>query len=427
MASLSDSVEGAISALHEHQRREILNRVLQFVEEKSVTAPGTPDAARLRAEHEAVIIRASTTDDFERAMNEMLKRLGRHAGLFHGSRPRSPSRIAFAATFLRAETPHDGPRYLFAGVHPGGPADRAGARPGDIVLTIDEVDLVPPAEVPFALGHVYTLQVRRGSATLTLTIDVPASQSKERPLVVPEQVVTTFRITPQIAVLRVTMFPGNLGIDVAKDISRAVDELATRCLIIDLRGNSGGGTGFLRLMSCLCPDRRGVGYTIGPRLLRSGFDKNKLPRLSRIPRSTFGVFPLVAGLALRDWRALLERSVALFTEGLGPRPHHGHIAMLVDGYSASAAEMVAAFGYEERLTTIVGTKTAGALGGAKAWDVGHGYRVALPVLAYVTWKGTHYDGRGIVPHIEEPLSPEALWNGADNQVARARAALGEAG
>jgi carboxyl-terminal processing protease len=219
------------------------------------------------------------------------------------------------------------------------------------------------------------------------------------------------------------MFPGNLGMDVAKDISRAADELATRSLIVDVRGNSGGGTGFLRLMSVLCPDRRGVGYTIGPRLSRSGFDKNKLPRLARIPRSKFGVATLVAGLALRDWRALRERSVALFTEGLGQRPYHRRVAMLVNGYSASAAEMVAAFAYEEGLATLVGTKTAGALGGANAWDVGYGYRVALPVLAYVTWKGTHYDGRGISPHIEEPLSPEALWNGVDSQLARARAAL----
>jgi carboxyl-terminal processing protease len=349
--------------------------------------------------------------------------LGRHAGLFHGSRPRSPSRIAFASTFIAAETPHDGRRYVFADVHPGGPADRAGVKPGDIVLAIDRADLAPPAEVPFALGHAYAVAVRRGSETLSLSIDVPASQSKERPLIVPEQVVTASRLSRDVGMLRVTMFPGNLGMDVAKDISRAVDELATRSLIVDVRGNSGGGTGFLRLMSVLCADRRAVGYTIGPRLSRSGFDKNKLPRLSRIPRSKFGVATLVAGLALRDWRALRERSVALFTEGLGQRPYHGRVAMLVNGYSASAAEMVAAFAYEEGLATVVGTKTAGALGGANAWDVGYGYRVALPVLAYVTWKGSHYDGRGISPHIEEPLSPEALWNGVDSQLARARATL----
>jgi C-terminal processing protease CtpA/Prc len=356
-------------------------------------------------------------------MNAMLKRLGRHAGLFHGARPRSPSRIAFAATFLTADTPRDGRRYVFADVHPGGPADRAGAKPGDIILTVGEADLAPPTEVPFSLGHSYTITVRRGPETLTLSIQGPASHSKKRPLVVPEHVVTASRLTAHVGVLRVTMFPGNLGMDVARSISQAVDELATRQLIVDLRGNSGGGAGFLRLMSCLCPDRRGVGYTLGPHLRRQGFDKNKLPRLDRIPESTLGVASLVASMAFRDWRALRERSVALFTEGPGDEPFHDRIVMLLNGYSASAAEMVAAFASEEGLATLVGSKTAGALGGAKSWDVGYGYRVALPVLAYVTWQGNHYDGRGIAPHIDEPLSPEALWNGGDNQLARARVLL----
>jgi carboxyl-terminal processing protease len=423
MARPGESEKRTISTLDERQRREILDRVLQFVAEKSVPAPDTPDAARLRAEHEVEIVRSATAFDFERAMKGMLSRLGRHAGLFHGERPRSPSRIAFAATFMAADTPRDGSRYVFAQVHPGGPADRAGAKPGDIVLTVDGIDLVPPTEVPFALGHVYTLSLRRGSDTLTASVDVPDSQSKDRPLVIPEHAVTTSKLATDVGVLRVTMFPGNLGMTVAKDISRAVNELGTRYLIVDLRGNSGGGAGFLRLMSCLCCDRRGVGYTVGPEASRRGFDKNKLPALARIPESRFGVAKLVVSMALRDWRALRERSVALFTEGLGQQLYHGRIAMLVNAYSASAAEMVAAFAYEEGLATLVGEKTAGALGGARSWDVGYGYRVALPVLAYVTWKGTHYDGRGIPPHVEEPLSVEALWNGVDNQLARARAAL----
>lgn len=411
------------TTLTEGNRREILTRVLGLVEEKAVRAPDMPTAATLRTEHEDNVLRSSTSEDFELAMNAMLKRLGRHAGVFHGARPRSPSRIAFAATFIPADTPIDGRRYVFADVHPGGPADRAGARPGDILLTIDDKELLPPASMPFSLGHSYCVEVRRHSETAKLTIDVPASQSKERPLVVPDRVVTASKISDTIGLLRVTMFPGNLGMDVARDMTQAVRDLATPRLIIDLRGNTGGGAGFLRLMSHMCADRRGVGYTIGPRLLRVGFDKNKLPRLARIPRSKLGVVSLVAGLALRDFRALRERSVALFTEGLGRAPHHGQTALLVNEYSASAAEMVAAFAHEEGLATLVGTKTAGTLGGGHAWDVGHGYRAALPVLAYVTWKGTHYDGLGIHPHIEEPLSPDSLWNGVDNQLARARTAL----
>lgn len=407
--------------LTETQRKEIFDRVLALVDEKSVVSE--PSVTQLRDEHERAVLTAATTEDFELGMNAMLKRLGRHAGLFNGARPRSPSRIAFAATSITADTPRDGRRHVFADVHPGGPADRAGAKPGDIVLSVDGAELAAPANLPFSLGQSYTVVVRRGEGTVTITIDVPTSGSKERPLVVPTQVVTTSKIAPDIGLLRVTMFPGNLGMDVARDMTKAIRNLGTSRLIVDTRGNSGGGAGFLRLISLLCAERRGVGYFANRGLLRRTFDKAKLPRLDRIPQSQLGVAGLVCRIVLQDWRALRDKCVALYTEGLGAAPHHGRVVMLVNEFSASATEIVAAVAAEEGLATLVGTKTAGGLGGAHAWDVAHGYRVALPVLAFFTWRGTEYDGRGITPHIQEPLDPEALWDGGDNQLARARAAL----
>jgi carboxyl-terminal processing protease len=45
------------------------------------------------------------------------------------------------------------------------------------------------------------------------------------------------------------MFPGAIGIDVAKDIDRGIAALdGCSRLIVDLRGNTGGGIGGLRLM-----------------------------------------------------------------------------------------------------------------------------------------------------------------------------------
>jgi C-terminal processing protease CtpA/Prc len=51
--------------------------------------------------------------------------------------------------------------------------------------------------------------------------------------------------------------------------------------------------------------------------------------------------------------------------------------------------------------------------------------VVLPVAACFTWHGTNLEGRGVVPNIEEPISPEALWNGEDNQLNRAVAHLNQ--
>ena len=72
-----------------------------------------------------------------------------------------------------------------------------------------------------------------------------------------------------------------------------------------------------------------------------------------------------------------------------------------------------------RLATLVGAKTAGRLVATSAFNVGLGCRVALPVAAYHTWHGTNLAGRGVPPDIEEPLSPEAVWSGMDNQLKRA--------
>ncbi|ODS52450.1 MAG: hypothetical protein ABS36_17875 [Acidobacteria bacterium SCN 69-37] len=111
--------------------------------------------------------------------------------------------------------------------------------------------------------------------------------------------------------------------------------------------------------------------------------------------------------------------MAVFSEALGKRPHHGRTAILVNEHSASAAEMVAAFASESRLATIVGTKTAGRVVAGSGVKVGHGYRVALPVAVYRTWRDTNLEGQGVTPDIDAPIDAEALRWGQDNQLARA--------
>jgi carboxyl-terminal processing protease len=141
--------------------------------------------------------------------------------------------------------------------------------------------------------------------------------------------------------------------------------------------------------------------------------KESLPTFDKIPASKLGIIPLIIKFGLAG------RSVSVFSEGLGPATHHGRVAMLVNEHSASASEMVAAFASEYKLAHIVGTQTPGKLVAASSFKVGHGYRVALPVGAYYTWKGTKLEGRGIVPDTVQPLKPEDLLKGQDPQLTRA--------
>ena len=72
------------------------------------------------------------------------------------------------------------------------------------------------------------------------------------------------------------MFPGMVGVEVANEISDAVAKLGSvESLIIDLRGNTGGGIGALRVMSLLTPDRIPVGFALDRRRVTANLESEK--------------------------------------------------------------------------------------------------------------------------------------------------------
>lgn len=402
--------------LSREERGTVCEKVLTTIDTKLMVQEAPPDIKALREEFATRVLDADSAEAFEDAMNTLLRRLGvSHTGFFHEAVPRAAGRVAIAATFTKADT-RDGARWVFQDVHPGGAAAAGGVRPGDILLAIGGKEFTPPQAMPFVLGEQYRVSVRRSDgSTADVTLAVPSPKNKKQPVVVPDQVVSVQKLSPDVGLMRVSMFPGVLGMDVARDMSRAVTDLDCPKLIVDLRGNTGGGIGCLRLMSLMCPDRRGVGYSIGRKEAEQGFTKERLPVFDRIPSSKLRVLPLIVRFALGG------RSVAVYTENLGNRPQHGRIALLVNEHSASAAEMVAAFASEYGLATLVGTKTAGRLVATTAFKVGHGYRVALPVAAYFTWKERNIEGVGVVPDRAVNMDVEQLWNGCDNQLEQALA------
>ena len=144
-----------------------------------------------------------------------------------------------------------------------------------------------------------------------------------------------------VGYLKVSILPGQVGLDVSRAIDAAVAELAS-CdrLVLDLRGHLGGGLGGLRLMSHLTPGKIPIGYTITRRRAESGYDKSKLPKLDRLPThlpNFLGVASMVLKYVGRD------PSILLVSEGLGPKKWHGRIVILVNEHTVSAGEMVAAF------------------------------------------------------------------------------------
>jgi len=394
-------------------RSEILDRVAEVVRKRFYDPQlnGVDWTSLVDRRREAIVNAAP--DQFEKALNELLLELKTsHVGFFGARFKAASARQAINATVIKAETSF-GPRWRFQDVHRGGAADKAGIRSGDIVLTLKGREVSTSEAPQFPMGERIEADIAQaGNKVARLTIDIPDPRSKKQPVNIPD-VVTSERLADSIGLLKVSMFPGIVGIDVAASVSTAARELACDRLIIDLRGNTGGGLGSLRVMSHLCPDRRGVGHSVTRSKAEKGFDKESLPVFDRIPPSKLGLFPLILKFGIGD------KSVAVKTEGLGDQPFHGRIVVLVNQHSASASEMIAAFAAENNLATIVGEKTPGRVVGANSFKVGHGYRVALPVVEYRTWAGTILEGRGVAPDVSEPFSPEAAWAGEDTQIARA--------
>ena len=105
--------------------------------------------------------------------------------------------------------------------------------------------------------------------------------------------------------------------------------------------------------------------------------------------------------------AFVDKSILVVTEGLGPRRFHGRVVLMVNEHTASAGEMVAAFAEENKLATIVGTKTPGRLLSGGAFKVGHGYILGLPVAAYLTWQGRMLENDGIHSAVPTELPRKA--------------------
>lgn len=402
-------------SLDSEAKQKVYSRVCELVARKHFD-PGMNGAnwEELSKSRKEQILSTNSDEDFESKVQELLNELKTsHTGFRHSKSPKIPGRHAISATFMRCN--FDGAqRWMFQDVHEGGPAHVAGLRPGDILLQVRNRELLPPEPPIFPVGEdsQYVVQKPDGKRVMG-TLNVPSPKSKNHPVIVPKAVLCS-QLPEGIGWLKVTMFPGAVGIDLAKMFDTAFAHLrdSTR-LIVDLRGNTGGGIGGLRLMSYLTPSKKEVGYSLTRARKVKGYKREELPRFGRIPSNK----ATLLWLALRY--GFIDKSILVVTEGFGPQTFHGRVVILVNEHTASAGEMVAAFAEENQLATIVGAKTPGRLLSGSAFKAGFGYMVGLPVAAYLTWQGNLIEGKGVSPSVPVEVQPEQLLAGEDTQMQRA--------
>jgi len=395
------------------ERTKIFDKVCRLVQTKHFN-PGMNgvDWNALAQSRKDQVLACTEPEAFEKEVGRLVAELKTsHTGFRHAGMRNIPARHAINATLQRIGV-NGTEHWMFQDVHQGGPAYAAGIRPGDLLLECGGREIRPPEDLAFSSGESANLLIEKlHGGQQSIKVRLPMPKSQKHPVTAP---VHTERLSDEIGLLKVAMFPGAIGIDVAKDIDRGIATLeGCSRLIVDLRGNTGGGIGGLRLMSYLTPGKLEVGYSLTRKRRERGYRREELTRFGRIPSHKATLLWLAARYAF------VEKSILVVTEGLGPRRFQGRVVLLVNEHTASAGEMVAAFAEENNLVTIVGTKTPGRLLSGSAFKVGHGYILGLPVAAYLTWQGRMLENNGIVPSIVADLSREALREGKDTQLEKA--------
>jgi carboxyl-terminal processing protease len=356
-------------------------------------------------------------DEFENGVRRVLSELkSSHTNFYRSDSRATLPQHAIGATF-RSEPYHAAQRWMVLDVFEGSPAARGGLKPGQFLVTLDSVSVSPPIFPVFAFGQQHRLTIETpGQSRLTDAIlFVPFKKRKNgRPPLI-EPTCLSHWMLGNIGLVKIPFFPGVFGIQFSTLLDRVIDSLkAQGCdrLIIDLRGCLGGSLGFARLASYLCPDRIPIGYDLSRERLEHGYNVGELPRVP-MPSSLLGVFISLARFSLRD------KSLMLLTQGLGKQPYHERVVLLINEWTNSAGEIVAQFAKETKAATLIGKRTRGNVLGSRAFRVGSGYWLYLPVFGWFSPRGECAEGLGVPPDIDVDMDPRRLAFGEDCQLTTA--------
>jgi carboxyl-terminal processing protease len=325
--------------------------------------PGVIDEAADRIVDKAA--RPVDRDALERAAVEgMLRALGDRWSAYYGRSDFSSFRAALEGRYsgvglwLRgASGGSRGGSIEVGSVQPGSPAERAGMRPGDVLVAVDGTD-VSTAEVPAAAdllrgpaSSTVRVTYRRGSSTATVRLARATFTTQD---------VTVERLAGGISRVAVTAFTRGVGRDVARALETTADGRATTGVVLDLRDNPGG----------LLDEAVAVASVF----LDGG--------------------PVVS----YERRGKPAQTLEAFAGGDLSTP----LVVLVNPSTASAAEVVAAALQDRNRAVVVGTRTYGKGSVQEPSTLSDGSALELTVGRYLTPAGRSLDGVGVEPDVVVP-------------------------
>jgi carboxyl-terminal processing protease len=246
----------------------------------------------------------------------------------------------------------------------GTPAYKAGIKAGDKIIKIEEKS----TQDMTMMDAVKSIRGKKGTK-VKLTI---MREGEEKPLefsitrdVIPLKSVRHYQLTPEIGYIRISNFRSNTTEDLESSLGKLEKDGTLKGLILDLRNNPGG-------------------------LLNQAVEVSDLFLDSGVIVSTKG-------------RNSSQNAEA--TAHRNDKPRAYPIVVLVNGGSASAAEIVAGALQDNKKALILGTRTFGKGSVQTILPLSDGSGLRLTTARYYTPSGKSIQLSGITPDIELEFVP----------------------
>jgi carboxyl-terminal processing protease len=270
-------------------------------------------------------------------------------------------------------------RSELASVVPGTPAERAGMKPGDLIVSVD-------GKLCKGESSHGALDSLRGPVGQNLTVQVLRGD-KLIPVVLQREVIAIDDVSHRV-------FDKDIGYVAVHSFSArtrgnlqtAMEQVAQKQpkgLVLDLRDNMGGG-----------------------------FDDALAVAEQFIPAGEPMMIVLRRG----------GKKEILLSKG-APRMASLPLVVLVNHETSAAAEVLAAALQEKRRARVVGVPTLGKWNIQDVKDLPNGYAFKFTTAVLQTPGGKRYEGTGLMPDVQVDMNDDQMARARDTQDAAARLAL----
>lgn len=287
------------------------------------------------------------------------------------------------------ETPNG--RFTVAAPMKGAPADRAGIRAHDVIVRVDgrEVTGFPPDQV---------IALVRGKAgtTVRLTIERPGTagtiEFSVTRAVITIPAVTLKMLDGNVAYISVTIF-GDKTTAQLDDVIRVAQAAGATGVILDLRDNGGGWVVAAREML-----GRFLDPAVGPALYEDRANGGQARALLLTPTAPAGSGP-ASPVAAPTIDAAGARADSILTSSSGVAARDLPLVVLVNGGTASAAEIVAGALQDYGRAKLIGTVTFGKGSIQSVHEFKDGSSARITIAQWLTPHKRVIQKRGIQPDI----------------------------